>query len=143
MKAALALAILGSTSAVKLVDGPAFFNEPPHTETSPSAAGFVQLSACNSASIADVTCEIPNTQLFATGMNGDEDLGEDITMKGDKFHYVQKDHTEYPVNGGYNDSIDELDWANHHKTTLDSHHDNNKVDTLFPGAFMTAQVSSQ
>jgi hypothetical protein len=26
---------------------------------------------------------------FATGMNGDEDLGEDITMKGDKFHYVQ------------------------------------------------------
>ena len=27
---------------------------------------------------------------FATGMNGDEDLGEDITMKGDKFHYVQR-----------------------------------------------------
>ena len=26
---------------------------------------------------------------FATGMNGDEDLGEDITMKGDKFHYIQ------------------------------------------------------
>ena len=26
---------------------------------------------------------------FATGMNGDEDLGEDITMKGDKFHYMQ------------------------------------------------------
>ena len=25
--------------------------------------------------------------MFATGMNGDEDLGEDITMKGDKFHY--------------------------------------------------------
>merc|ERR1712050_399004 len=24
---------------------------------------------------------------FATGMNGDEDLGQDITMKGDKFHY--------------------------------------------------------
>jgi len=22
-------------------------------------------------------------------MNGDEDLGEDITMKGDKFHYLQ------------------------------------------------------
>ena len=22
-------------------------------------------------------------------MNGDEDLGEDITMKGDKFHFVQ------------------------------------------------------
>jgi len=27
---------------------------------------------------------------FATGMNGDEDLGEDITMKGDKFHFNQK-----------------------------------------------------
>merc|ERR1711934_905080 len=26
---------------------------------------------------------------FATGMNGDEDLGEDIAMKGDKFHFVQ------------------------------------------------------
>jgi hypothetical protein len=26
---------------------------------------------------------------FATGMNGDEDLGEDITMKGDKFHFNQ------------------------------------------------------
>jgi len=23
-------------------------------------------------------------------MNGDEDLGEDITMKGDKFHFVEK-----------------------------------------------------
>ena len=32
---------------------------------------------------------------FATGMNGDEDLGEDITMKGDKFHYVQRQ----PVKG--------------------------------------------
>ena len=30
------------------------------------------------------------SQNFATGMNGDEDLGEDITMKGDKFHFVQK-----------------------------------------------------
>jgi len=27
---------------------------------------------------------------FATGMNGDEDLAEDITMKGDKFHYAQR-----------------------------------------------------
>ena len=30
---------------------------------------------------------------FATGMNGDEDLAEDITMKGDKFHYVQNPAT--------------------------------------------------
>ena len=26
---------------------------------------------------------------FATGMNGDEDLGQDIIMKGNKFHYNQ------------------------------------------------------
>ena len=31
---------------------------------------------------------------FATGMNGDEDLAEDITMKGDKFHYVQRQPVE-------------------------------------------------
>lgn len=31
-----------------------------------------------------------SVSLFATGMNGDEDLGEDITMKGEKFHYVEK-----------------------------------------------------
>jgi energy-coupling factor transporter ATP-binding protein EcfA2 len=30
------------------------------------------------------------TNSFATGMNGDEDMGEDITMKGDKFHFVQQ-----------------------------------------------------
>jgi hypothetical protein len=24
---------------------------------------------------------------FATGMNGDEDLGQNIIMKGDKYHY--------------------------------------------------------
>merc|ERR1719224_424228 len=30
-----------------------------------------------------------NFAQFATGMNGDEDLGEDITMKGDKFHFNQ------------------------------------------------------
>jgi len=35
-----------------------------------------------------------SVSLFATGMNGDEDLAEDITMKGDKFHYIQKTPTE-------------------------------------------------
>ena len=29
-----------------------------------------------------VTCTPSKTNLFATGMNGDEDLGQDITMKG-------------------------------------------------------------
>jgi len=32
-----------------------------------------------------------SVNLFATGMNGDEDLGQDIIMKGEKFHYVGKD----------------------------------------------------
>jgi len=31
-----------------------------------------------------------NQKLFATGMNGDEDLGEDIIMKGEPYHYHQK-----------------------------------------------------
>ena len=31
-----------------------------------------------------------NMVQFATGMNGDEDLGQDILMKGDKFHYNQE-----------------------------------------------------
>ena len=30
------------------------------------------------------------TQNFATGMNGDEDLGQDIIMKGKPFHYNQE-----------------------------------------------------
>ena len=30
-----------------------------------------------------------SVNLFATGMNGDEDLAQDIIMKGDKFHYQQ------------------------------------------------------
>ena len=34
---------------------------------------------------------------FATGMNGDEDLGQDIIMKGEKFHYVEK--SEKPAQG--------------------------------------------
>ena len=29
-------------------------------------------------------------KLFAVGLNGDEDLGQDITMKGEKFHYNQE-----------------------------------------------------
>ena len=39
------------------------------------------------------------TNSFATGMNGDEDLGEDITMKGNKFHFAQgKDISETGMN---------------------------------------------
>jgi len=32
--------------------------------------------------------------LFATGANGDEDLGQDIIMKGDKYHYQQMGQVE-------------------------------------------------
>merc|ERR1712160_27650 len=49
----------------------------------------MQISSCNKAGVAGVNC-LPNSELFATGMNGDEDLAEDITMKGDKFHYMQR-----------------------------------------------------
>merc|ERR1719183_3012338 len=87
MKSVIALLI--GASAVKLGDGPAFFNEPTWGETFPSAAGFVQISACSNSGVVGVTCRPSNSQLFATGMNGDEDLGEDITMKGEKFHYQQ------------------------------------------------------
>ena len=36
---------------------------------------------------------------FATGMNGDEDLGQDIIMKGKPFHYNQKLAQEAPEEG--------------------------------------------
>jgi hypothetical protein len=52
-----------------------------------AASGFLQVSACVNSGIAGVTCNPPNSELFATGMNGDEDLGEDIIMKGEPFHY--------------------------------------------------------
>merc|ERR1719284_2181932 len=56
----------------------------------PSASGFIQVNACQTSGIAGVSCDIPsNSQLFATGMNGDEDLGEDIQMKGEPFHFAQ------------------------------------------------------
>ena len=31
-----------------------------------------------------------DSRLFATGMNGDEDLAENIIMKGELYHYNQK-----------------------------------------------------
>jgi hypothetical protein len=33
-------------------------------------------------------CAPPNAEYFATGMNGDEDLKEDIIMKGEPYHYI-------------------------------------------------------
>ena len=54
-----------------------------------SSAGLTQSSAC-AKSVADgVVCD-PSFVQFATGMNGDEDLGHDISMKGEPFHFRQQ-----------------------------------------------------
>ena len=90
MKSAVFALLATSTAAVKLSDAPPFFNEPTWTEKMPSAGGFIQLSSCLSAGIDGVTCTPSDNMLFATGMNGDEDLGEDIIMKGEPYHYNQK-----------------------------------------------------
>ena len=86
MKSVIAL-FLGVAAAVKVQDAPPYFNEPTWTERMPSAGGFLQLNACINSGITGVTCSPPNSQLFATGMNGDEDLAQDIIMKGEPFHY--------------------------------------------------------
>merc|ERR1719223_2101278 len=49
--------------------------------------GLASASPCTETPVAGVMCD---HMLFATGMNGDEDLGEDITMKGNKFHFNQQ-----------------------------------------------------
>merc|ERR1711998_635127 len=82
-------AVIAAAAAVRMSDAPAFFNEPTWNERMPSASGFVQVSACASAGADGVTCVPQDDMLFATGMNGDEDLGQDIIMKGEPFHYNQ------------------------------------------------------
>jgi hypothetical protein len=92
MKYSVYLALIGASEAHSSADAPPYFNEPPFAvATHPAAAGLVQVeSACAMYGVNGVTCSPGNSELFATGMNGDEDLGEDITMKGDKFHFIQK-----------------------------------------------------
>ena len=90
MKAAVIAALAASATSMRLGDADPFFNEPTWNERMASAGGFVQLTACVNANADGVTCSPPNRQLFATGMNGDEDLGEDIIMKGKPFHYDQQ-----------------------------------------------------
>ena len=87
------LALVASAAAVSLNDAPPYFNEPTWRQTWPSASGFVQLeaqtqTACQRFGGVGVTCGPADTQLWAVGMNGDEDLGQDIIMKGQKFHYA-------------------------------------------------------
>ena len=93
MKAAIFALLAASTAAIRMGDAPPYFNEPTWNERMPSAGGFVQVSACLNAEKPGVTCTPPDHMLFATGMNGDEDLGEDIIMKGKPFHYDQKNAT--------------------------------------------------
>merc|ERR1719213_1563507 len=95
MKIAIA-ALLGYVSAVTLKnqespDCPSSQEVFSYNERVGTASGFLQLSACSQSGVsgAGLTC-IPDNQYFATGMNGDEDLGEDIIMKGNPFHYNQK-----------------------------------------------------
>merc|ERR1711934_542744 len=61
----------------------------------------VKLNSCIESGMGGwgLTCVPPNNQLFATGANGDEDLGEDIIMKGKPFHYNQKLAQEAPEEG--------------------------------------------
>merc|ERR1711957_507312 len=88
MKAFVLAALLGLIKA-ESPDCPESTQVFSYGERQPASAGFMQISSCNKAGVAGVNC-LPNSELFATGMNGDEDLAEDITMKGDKFHYMQK-----------------------------------------------------
>ena len=83
-----AILALGAVAAVRLEESPdcpestQVFS---YNERVASAAGLAQ-TACDKAGVSGVPC---NSKLFATGMNGDEDLGQNIIMKGDKFHYNQ------------------------------------------------------
>merc|ERR1712031_143234 len=88
MKTVIAL-LLANASATRVMDAPPYFNAATWNERMPSAGGFVEINACMTSGISGVSCDVPSSQLFATGMNGDEDLGEDIQMKGEPFHFAQ------------------------------------------------------
>lgn len=89
MKANVLAALLGSAAAVALNDAPHYFNEPTWGQTWPSAAGLVQLTSCEQFGGMGVSCGPADVELFANGMDGDEDLKTDIIMKGNKYHYAQ------------------------------------------------------
>lgn len=48
---------------------------------------FLRKAKKNSALLETIDNNNNNNARFATGMMGDEDLGQDIVMKGDRFHY--------------------------------------------------------
>ena len=111
MKFAVA-ALLGYVQAVSLKnkespDCPSSQEVFSYNERVGTATGFLQLSACSQSGIngAGLSC-VPDNQYFATGMNGDEDLGEDIIMKGKPFHYDQKPATQKLFATGMNGDED-------------------------------------
>ena len=69
--------VIAALFASVQADAPPYFNEPPFAvATHPAAAGLIQLqTACANSGISGVTCGPSDEELFATGMNGDEDLG--------------------------------------------------------------------
>jgi hypothetical protein len=57
----------------------------------PSGAGLAQQrSACEKYGRKEfgVQCGLEENNLFATGMIGDEDLGEDILMRGAQYRFL-------------------------------------------------------
>ena len=88
MKQFVLAALLGATSAINLNDAPPYFNEPTFNNHMPASSGLL-MTACEKAGMPGVSCGSELVQ-FAEGMRGDEDLGQDITMKGQPFHYGQE-----------------------------------------------------
>ena len=94
------IALLGATSAFKLHHRPAgvtFFEQGVEdTEViggnlNMVREGFHYGDHPTQEHIEDAA-EVTDDKLFATGMNGDEDLGQNIIMKGDKYHYNQENN---------------------------------------------------
>merc|ERR1740123_1633624 len=78
-------ALLGLTAA-ESPDCPESTQVFSYNERAPAATGLLQVAtSCSRAGVDGVRC----LAQFATGMNGDEDLGEDIQMKGEPFHFNQ------------------------------------------------------
>ena len=72
---------------------------------------YIVLAALLASAVSSVkiTSLDNGTNKWATGMSGDEDLGQDITMKGEKFHYNEGAHAASA--GGDGDTADDVDEA--------------------------------
>ena len=103
MKSAVIALLVCSTAAVKLNDAPAFWPGPTWNETFPSAAGLIQTSICETSGIEGVTCGPSDSQLFATGLSGDENLKEDINIKGAPYKFVGATWVPVAVETKYDD----------------------------------------